>query len=292
MKIETRQMSNGCELTVRSISDGHGGVPIYMWGGLFGTYLVWSRISRELRQRHPLYIIDYPRYTNASSLFTGRQLNIPMLATFQQELMDAYGHRNVILMGWSYGAQVIAECERLSGVAAMVAISGVAGKPFSHISDPIFETIGIRPRLSETVDWLTRKEETISRLRKMIRRNEHPSRWARRLGLMAPTVDELTMDAVIRDFVNIPAHHYNYYLHIASEHNAIEKVQKTTLPILGISGKLDKLVPARRTREFTKTNSNASDFLLVNGGTHFVPLEYPELLSLKIEEFLKRNQLR
>ena len=292
MKIETRQMSSGCELTVRSICDVHNGTPVYLWGGLFGTYLIWSRIVRALRQKRAIYIIDYPEYDSSSPLFAEGELDVGLLATFQQELMNQMGHPQAILMGWSFGTQVVAECVKYNNIAAAVVISGVPGRPFSHISDPVFETIGIRPGFSQTVGWLAEKEETLSRLRRMIRRNEHPSRWAKRLGLVAPSVDDLIMDAAIRDFVNIPARHYTYYLQAASNHNAAGNVRASTIPLLAISGNQDKLVPAKRTREFMRKDRENREFLLVKGGTHFVPLEYPELIVLKIEEFTRQHQLQ
>ena len=287
-------MSCGCELTVRSICDVHNGAPVYpvyMWGGLFGTYLVWSRIARALRQRREIYIIDYPEYRAVSSLFADNELDIDLLASFQQELMAQMGHSEAILIGWSLGTQVVAECLKYSNVKGAVVISGVLGKPFSHISDPVFETIGIRPGFSQTVGWLTEKEETLARLRRMIRRNEHPSRWAKRLGLVAPSVDDLLMDAAIRDFVNIPARHYNYYLQAASSHNAAGTVRASTIPLLAISGNQDRLVPAKRTREFLRGKRENREFLLVKGGTHFVTLEYPELIVLKIDKFFRQHQL-
>jgi pimeloyl-ACP methyl ester carboxylesterase len=291
MHIESRKMHCGCELTVRSICDNDSGIPIYMWGGVFGTYLIWSSLAAALRSNHPLYMIDYPGYDESSSLFAKRELDVALLAGFQQELMAQAGHSRAILIGWSFGTQVAAECLASSNIAALVAISGVAGKPFAHLSDPLFETIGIRPNLTQTVEWLSQKEEAVSRLRKMIRKNEHPSRWARRLGLMAPSADELIMDAIIRDFVNIPTRHYTYYQQMASRHNASTIVKESRNPILAVSGSLDKLIPQRRTREFTRGDKSQREFLLVKGGTHFVPLEYPDLISLKIEEFLKRNRL-
>ena len=290
MKVETRNMSNGCELIVRSISDNSSGTPVFMWGGVFGTYLVWSRIAAALRSSHPLHIVEYPAYEESSPLFARNELNVSMLASFQLELMAQSGYGKAILIGWSFGAQVAAECVQSSNISALVAISGVPGKPFAHLSDPLFETIGIRPAISQTVEWLARKDEAVSRLRKVIRRNEHPSRWAKRLGLVAPSVDELIMDAAIRDFVNIPARHYNYYQQIVSDHSAIGAIRETQIPILAISGNQDKLIPPRRTREFIRGDKTHREFMLVKGGTHFVPLEYPDLISLKIEEFFKRNR--
>ncbi|MBN2717754.1 MAG: alpha/beta hydrolase [Deltaproteobacteria bacterium] len=284
-------MNSGCELTVRSITDVQTGVPLYLWGGLFGTFLVWSRVARELRKTRPLFLIDFPRYDAANRIFSNDGLDIELLASFQQELMSQMGHSQAILTGWSLGTQVVAESLKYDNIVSAVVISGVLGKPFSHISDPLFETIGIRPRVSQTVGWLTQKEEALSRLRKMVRRNEHPSRWAKRLGLVSPSVDELVMDAAIRDFVNIPAVHYTYYLQIAARHNAAQIVRTSPIPILAVSGNEDKLVPARRSREFVKGDNPNREFLLVRGGTHFVPLEYPELISLKMEDFFKRHQL-
>lgn len=308
MHISRLQMKNGCELTVRIISDGKNdgdafetktpdtdttGIPIIMWGGIFGTYLVWSRLAKMLRNQHSLVMIDYPSYALSSQLFADKTLDVPMLAAFQYEAMAQLHMDRAVVMGWSYGTQVAAEfaITNPQKTAALVMISGVAGKPFSHISDPIFETIGIRPKVAQTMGWLSKKEEALSRLRKIIQRNEHPSRWGKRLGLVAPSVDELIMDAVIRDFANMSGRHYNFYLQASTKHDATAALKKTDIPILGISGNLDKLVPAKRTREFIKKNSS-NEFMLVKGGTHFVPLEYSKLVALKIEDFLKRNRIK
>ncbi|MBN2342948.1 MAG: alpha/beta hydrolase [Deltaproteobacteria bacterium] len=292
MKIERLRMTDGCELRVRSISDNEGGLPIVMWGGMFGTYLIWSQLASALREKYSLLMIDYPDWSGTSPLFFNNEVSIPRMAEYQAQVMARKNISRAIVVGWSYGTQVALEFagQNPSATAALVVMNGVAGNPFQHLSDPIFESIGIRPKLSQTVGWLTKKEESLSRLRRMIKKNEHPSRWAKRLGLVAPGVDELVMDAIIRDFIDIPAKHYNYYLQISVSHDAKPYLKTLDTPVLAVSGNMDKLVPAKRTREFVRKKPT-SEFLLVKGGTHFLPLEYATLLVLKFEDFIARNNV-
>lgn len=286
------EMDNGCEVIARTFGLDQNGVPLCLWGGIFGTHLIWGPLVKRLRLHHPIVIIEYPNIDWHSPLFQSDSFKMESLAVFQKDILSHFGLHNCVSIGWSYGTQVVAEfAQQYPGLnKALIAISGVAGKPFKHISDPIYERIGIRPKFSQTVGWLAKQEEAIGRFRKLMQKTEHPSRWAKRFGLVAPLVDELVMDAIVRDFVEMAPLKYNQYIKMAVNHDARAAVSKLEIPLLGICGTQDKLVPPKRTREFVQKNELA-DFLLVKGGTHFVPLEYPDLIALKIEDFLRKNHI-
>jgi pimeloyl-ACP methyl ester carboxylesterase len=292
MRPRTCTTESGVELTFRVVDDGKARRTIVLFGGLGGTHLVWTALVSRLRADNRVIMWDYPGFPGGGSLSRDVPVDIPALASYLKAVLDALDIERACLVGWSLGPQVALELERACpGVAgALVAICGVAGHPFVDNSEqePIAAALGIRAAVPEAVGWLSRRLDSIERLRAVLGRLDHPTRWATRLGFVDPQVDELVFDAMIRDFLAMDPDTYSRYVRAAADHDAGDVVDTLTVPLLVVAGERDRLVPASRVRALA-TRAPGAEYLEVRGATHFLPLEYPDLLALTITDFLDRR---
>ena len=283
----------GAEIVYRVADDAGEGAPaLVLAGGLGGTHLVWTALTRGLRDRHRIVLWDYPGLTSGGSLPEDAPVDIAALARDQAAVLDAVGVERAVAVGWSLGTQVAVEFARLAPgrCRALVAICGVDGRPFldDPEDEPIAAALGLREAVPGAVGWLSRRIERIERLKAMLRRIERPTRWAKRLGFVDPLVDELVFDAVTRDFIDLDPSTYRRYVEAAAAHDASDACGDLHLPVLAVAGERDRLLLPSRVEEMARAIPGA-EYLAVRGATHFLPLEYPDTLTAEIEDFLRRR---
>lgn len=295
MRPRTCTAPGGIEITYRLVGEGGDRPPLVFAGGLGGTHLVWTALTRALRDRYRIVIWDYPGLAAGHVLAADRPCDIPTLATYQAVVLDAVGAHRACLLGWSLGTQVAVEFTRgrTDRCAALIAVCGTAAPPFAddQQEEPIAAALGIRSAVPGAVEWISQRADRIEALRGMLRRLDHPTRWAKRLGLIDPLADELVFDAVIRDFIDLDPTTYRRYMEAAASHDATALLAGLDLPLLAVAGERDRLVRASMVEELASEVAGA-EFLEVRGATHFLPLEYADRLALELDDFLRRRALR
>jgi len=295
MRPRTCTAPGGVQITYRLIGEGSDQPTLVFAGGLGGTHLVWTALARALRDRYRIVIWDYPGLAAGRRLAADQACDIPDLAGYQEVVLDAVGAERACLLGWSLGTQVAVEFtrSRLDRCQALIAVCGTAAPPFvdDQEGEPIAAALGIRSAVPGAVEWISQRADRIDALRAMLRRLEHPTRWAKRLGLIDPLADELVFDAVIRDFIAIDPATYRRYMEAAATHDASDLLPGLDLPVLVVAGERDRLVLASMVEEMASEIAEA-EFLEVRGATHFLPLEYADRLALEVDDFLRRRALR
>jgi len=295
MRPRTCTSSDGTEITYRLIGDGGARTTLVFAGGLGGTHLVWTSLARALRGRYRIAIWDYPGLAAGRRLAAGSPCDIPTLAGYQAEVLDAVEAERVYLLGWSLGTQVAVEFtrEHVDRCLALIAVCGTASPPFvdDQQEEPIAAALGIRSAVPGAVEWLSQRADRIDALRTMLRRLDHPTRWAKRLGLIDPQADELVFDAVIRDFIDLDPSTYRRYMEAAATHDASDLLPGLDLPVMAVAGERDRLVLASMVEEMASDVAE-SEFLEVRGATHFLPLEYADRLALEVDDFIRRRARR
>jgi pimeloyl-ACP methyl ester carboxylesterase len=292
MRPRTCTAPGGIEITYRLVGDRADAPTIVFTGGLGGTHLVWTALTRALRDRFRVLIWDYPGLASGRRLAADIPCDIPALAGYQEAVLDAVGAEQAVLLGWSLGTQVAVEFTRgrAQRCVALIAVCGTAAPPFvdDEEQEPIAAALGLRAAVPGAVSWISERADRIDTLRSMLKRLDHPTRWAKRLGFIDPLADELVFDAVIRDFIDLDPETYRRYMEAAAAHDASDLLPALHVPALIVAGERDRLVPAAMVEEMA-TDIAGSEYLEVRGATHFLPLEYSGLLSLEVDDFLRRS---
>jgi pimeloyl-ACP methyl ester carboxylesterase len=77
-------------------------------------------------------------------------------------------------------------------------------------------------------------------------------------------------------------------MRLLHEHSAAPYLRDVRVPTLITAGTKDRLVPLATARRMQKQIAG-SELMLVEGGTHYTPSEYPELLADRIRRFLEER---
>jgi pimeloyl-ACP methyl ester carboxylesterase len=112
--------------------------------------------------------------------------------------------------------------------------------------------------------------------------------WAKRLGVVSGTLDdelwhEITESTEAADLDRVLA-----FVEVMGEHDVSAILPTIDVPTLIISGDRD-VVGTREAAEHLARTIRGAELMTVPGGGHFVAAEYPELVSLRIEKFLRER---
>lgn len=275
--------------TVRyRVTDEVDGPALVFSGGLGGSHLIWSALTRQLRDRYRIIIWDYPGLAGPLGAFT---IDIPGLSGLLGAILKKERVQKAHLVGWSMGVQVVLETalQDMRTAASIITMCGVSGRSF-RTDDPD-STLSLGFGLPEqlvrhTAGFVADTLQNRKRLRVMLQRFEHPTRLAKRLGVVDPLIDELVFDAIVRDYLTLDQVVTARYMRASASYDVPhEDLAALTVPVLVMAGRDDVFLPASAAASMARTLGNA-EYFEVRGGSHYMPLEYGDLIALKIDDFI------
>lgn len=114
--------------------------------------------------------------------------------------------------------------------------------------------------------------------------------WAKRLGFVGPTIDEDLFAEVVADFENVNAQPYFRHLAALRAEDSSAMLASIQAPCLVLIGERDPITP-RAVAEPAARRIPGAEIFVVRGATHFTALEFPELVNLRIEKFLRERSI-
>jgi pimeloyl-ACP methyl ester carboxylesterase len=182
-------------------------------------------------------------------------------------------------MGVQVGLEVYRR--RPGAIRALVLVCGTYGRPF----ETAFNWKGsglLLPAAARAFSRIPAGAFWIGRSRGV-----HPRffGWARRAGLVAGCIDEDLFSRLLSEFGDQDIRVYTTLLRELGEHDATDVLVDVSVPTLIVAGEADHFTP-RRVAEKMARRIRGAEMTMVPGGTHFVPLEQPELVNLRTEKFL------
>jgi 3-oxoadipate enol-lactonase len=205
-------------------------------------------------------------------------------------VLDAFGLRSAFVVGWSLGVNVAFELaledpRRVSGV---MAVAGVPGDSFSSL----FAPLGVPRRLRAPAGRLSsRLLPIIGPLLPMLTRGLQP--WPTPYAAAdAPARDATRLEALAEVLREFAGHDWKWFRHLAvavADHPTLD-LSPLSCPMTFLAGRYDALVdtadmrtaaeklPGARYREFA--------------GSHFLPLEAPELMLRELRLLAEASPAR
>ena len=207
-----------------------------------------------------------------------------------EDLISHLDVRNPILLGWSMGVQVNFEyCrEHESEVAALVAINGTSGRPFrsfirKDLLDDVFEQV-----VPQFLGVAQQHWEKVAFVGPLVAESKLALKSLQALGIIGSTANLELFQDLARNFVSLDFGIYTQILEELGLHDASDVVDELTLPLLMIAGEDDPMTPASVFEEIAYKKAN-SEISVVPGATHYCPIEFPELVNLRIEKFIREK---
>lgn len=262
------------------------GPPILLANGLGGSWKAWTHQIRYFRDRYRFVAWDQ-RGLYASKAPSDRgALDVCAHARDGLAVLDREEIPKVAIWGWSMGVQVALEIWRRAPdrIASIVLLNGVAGKPWSTIANV--------PRLGIMAPYIL---STLRGMPKLVGRLTDRAVawggtpiWAKRLGLASATLDMEIFRELAGSFAGLDMGTYVHTLEQVGEHDAHDVLPTIRVPLLMIAGGRDLMTPRAAAERIVREVPGA-ELMVVPGGTHYVAVEYPELLNLRIERFLRER---
>jgi pimeloyl-ACP methyl ester carboxylesterase len=190
------------------------------------------------------------------------------------------------IVGWSMGVQVGLEVFRAAPerVASIAMLNGVAGRPWDYVFN--LNLIGrLLPPFLRSLRSAPRAIEAVVR---QATRLPDPGQWIKRVGLAAGTLDAQVVDELVEKFRTLDMDVFIRLLEKMGEHDGWDLLPSIDVPVLIVAGSRDVFTP-RSAAERMARRTRGSEIMIIPGATHYAALEYPEMINLRLEKFLRER---
>lgn len=290
LAVETRAVTapDGARITYYATRSPYPGAPVVMLAnGLGGQHITWSAQIEHLRGRYRFLTWDY-RGLFASARppeDTPASYAIARHAEDLLAILDAEGEPRAAFVGWSMGVQVVLEAYRKARHRArcIVLLNGTSGRPLDTVS-PL---PGMKTVLPSLVGFASRAHALASQVTRRAADVPEALGWLKAMGVMNASLDDAVFNELVQGMSTLDMEAYFHNLRALGEHDASDVLGTIDVPTLIVTGDRDAMTPASLAKEMAKQIPGA-ELYVVRGGTHYTAVEFPELVSLRLEKFLAK----
>jgi pimeloyl-ACP methyl ester carboxylesterase len=213
---------------------------------------------------------------------------VPRQVDDLETVLRAESIERATLFGWSMGVQVALEAyRRLPGLAeSLVLLNGTFGRPLDT-AVPVPFAGRVVPTALHVAERLHRP---VGRVMRTIAGQPEFVSLMKRFGMMADTVDENEFTEIAVAFAGLDVEVFLRTLRALGEHDASRILSTIDVPVLVVAGDRDRMTPRGLSQQMVRKIPKA-EILLVRGGTHYTAVEFPELVALRIERFLREHAI-
>lgn len=285
-KVEEKLVTSfdGTQIAYHSIGEGPA---ILLGNGLGGSWKAWTHQIAYLGDRYRFVSWDYRGLYRSGPPTDRSAIRVEDHARDALVVLDDAGIDEAAVFGWSMGVQVALELysrapERMK---AMVLINGVAGMPY----ESVLNAPAVGRMVPHALGLVRRVPNLAQRVTERVVRWPETVTWAKRVGIAAQTLDESVFTQLAESFAGLDMDLYLHILQLLGEHDARPVLDEVDVPLLVVTGDRDLMTPRVAAEEMVRRVPGA-ELLVVPGGTHYVCVEYPELVNLRIEKFFRERR--
>ena len=257
---------------------------VVLANGLGGTYLAFKYLY-DVLQDYQVICWDYRGLYSSSAPSDPRANTMAhhiddLMAILAAEHVDQF-----VVVGWSMGVQVGFETikRHRARVRGLCAINGTYGKTFKTVMGSRF--------VSATIPMLLRliraQASLVGRATKVVAGSDALISAMKRVGLVSDTIDIEIFRQVAGGFQHVDWVIYSDLLQRLDEHDAEDVLPTIDVPVSIITGDRDLMTPPA-TAEHIHRLVPGSRLVVIKGGSHYTPVEYPAILVDELGRFLDR----
>lgn len=278
------QSHDGTELDVQHIGDR--GPLIVLVNGLGGSIRAWPSLVKSLAPAHRLVSWDYRGLYRSGRPADPGAVRVEDHCEDLGVVIEQVGGGPAVLVGWSMGVQVSVQytLDHPDPVAGLVLVCGAPGDPFAGI----FGTASSRhwvPALCRLVEAGPRPFGAL--VRGLAAFPATPA-LLRRSGMVAGSCDVALLRVLARDLAGLDWRLYARSIRAMGCHDAWDRLGEIRVPVLAVGGTHDMITPASVASAIAAGVCDGEAFI-IEGATHYVPLEFPDELNDRIERFLSAS---
>jgi pimeloyl-ACP methyl ester carboxylesterase len=260
------------------------GPAVVLANGLGGTYVAFKYLYEALAD-YKVICWDY------RGLYTSGPAQDPKANTIAHQvgdLVDILAAEEVgdfVIAGWSMGVQVALETIRLhrKRVKGLLVINGTYGKTFRTVMGS--RIIG---RVIPTLLRLIKAQAGLAgRATRIVAGSDALINAMKRFGLVSPTIDMEVFRIVAAGFQQIDWAIYSDLLARLDEHDAEAVLPTIDVPVAIVTASGDLMTPPA-TAEHMHRLIRGSRLVMIQGGTHYTPVEAPQVIVEELDRWLAR----
>ncbi|HVK86125.1 MAG TPA: alpha/beta hydrolase [Kofleriaceae bacterium] len=257
---------------------------IVLANGLGGTHVAYRALFQAFRD-YKLICWDYRGLFSSMPPADPRANTVAHQVGDLVEILAHEGIGDVVVVGWSMGVQVALETLRHHGarVKGMYAINGTYGRTFSSVMGS--QLVG------RTIPMIVKLLRAQAGLVGFGARRIAPSyalvAAMRRAGLVSRTVDVEHFRAVAGGFADVDWVIYSDLMARLDEHDAEAVLAAVDVPLTIVTGDQDRLIPASTSERMHRAIAG-SRLVVIEGGTHYTPVEFPDVIVDELGKLLDR----
>jgi pimeloyl-ACP methyl ester carboxylesterase len=260
------------------------GPAVVLANGLGGTYVAFRHLIHRL-DGYRVLSWDYRGLYSSGPPADPAANTVAHQVDDLIELLDTERIERAVVVGWSMGVQVTFElCRRhLDRVAGIYAINGTSGKAFHTVlsSRVVHRVIPLLLRM------IRAQADLVGRATKVVAGSDALIATMKRFGLVSDRIDMDVFRHVAGGFKTIDWRIYSDLLARLDEHDAADVLANVRVPTTIVTGDRDLMTPPA-TAERIHRAIPGSRLVVVEGGTHYTPVEYPTVLQDELGRLLDR----
>lgn len=270
---------DGVDLAVQQLGEGR---PVVLANGLGGSLRAWAPFLGHFGPGHRMVSFDYRGLYRSGPPPDADAVTIHDHAADLLAVLGATADQPAVVVAWSMGVQVaieaaLAEPDRVAG---LVLVAGAPGDPLAGVLDAPVSRVLIPPT-TRAVEACAAPFGMAVRLLAGARGGP---RLLRRFGVLAPTCDLETFHAMAGEFARLDWRLYMRTIRAMGRHDATDRLGDVAVPTLVVGGTRDLFLPVAVLRATAEAIPGA-ELLVVEGASHYLPLEFPRLLADRIRRF-------
>jgi pimeloyl-ACP methyl ester carboxylesterase len=261
---------------------------LFLCDGILCDGFIWKYAWDELASLGPITHWHYRGHGRSAPPADPEKISVEQHAADLMRVRESVGNPPAILVGHSMGCQVILESYRQNpeNVRALVLICGTFGKVTATFRGlPILDLV-----LPKLVDTVLRHEELARAVWTRI-----PPDMVLKLALRAGDLDPDKVRSedilpYLKHMTHVDLPMFLKMLRAAGEHSAEAWLGDVKVPTLIIAGERDTFTPAFLARGMAAAIPE-SELVVVERGSHVVPIEQPEIVNTRLVEFVRSRVL-
>ncbi len=261
------------------------GPVVVLSNGLGGTYEAFRHVYAELGDDYRILCWDYRGLYRSATPIDRRRLDIDHHCEDLEQILDHEKVDRAVFVGWSMGVQLNFEFfrarrRRMDGI---IAINGTCGRPFqtAMASRVVSYVIPVALRA------IRAQAALVGRATRTVVAWDGLVGMLQRFGMVSRTLDVDAFRDVAEGFKTIDWKNYSDLIERLGDHDAEDVLPTIDIPTLIITGDRDILTPPF-TAEKMHRAVTGSRLVVIAGGTHYTPVEFPAIIREEIRGFLDR----
>ncbi len=265
------------------------GPPIIFCYGVGCLFNHWSPQIRYFSKSYSTVLFDYRGHHRTPIPEDKSTLTIEALAKDLLALCDHLGYEKVTFVGHSFGSQVLFKAYEIAPdrFQSLVAINGVYRNPFSLMID-VENLVEIINQFKKVYNWAPGLFSTL---------------WEK--GVTNPLLVPLSsltggfnlsktslkdIEIYAKGVSSIDMRVFITFFEQMIEYSAENVLSKISAPTLIIAGSKDGLTPMDEQKRMHELIYK-SELYVVHYGSHCTQLDFPEMVNLKIQQFMESSPL-